>query len=257
MHTFSKSILTFVFVLLASAALLAQDAPAPKSQMVYIHEDPVYPGKVADYEKVSKTFLDNAKKYKLEDSFAVFQGSDGTFSNCVLIENMAELDKNPMAAMAEGMGKDAFRAMFTDFDKCYASHRDYMLVRAAGLSYMPEGEVFFGADKPFRKYLTFCYTPENQKALGELLGKIQKLSRDKKPEMHYNIYISRFGTADNYFMVEEAAKDAVEFETISAADEKALKGVGDELMGELMKLVLRRETKTARMRADFSYTAAK
>ena len=257
MKMLKNALLGLSFAALVAPALLAQDAPAPKSQLVMIHEDPVYPGKVADYVKASKTFLENAKKYKLEDSFAVFQASDGTFSNCVLIENMAELDTNPMAAMAEGMGKDAFRAMFTDFDKCYASHRDYMLLRSACLSYMPEGEVFFGEDKPFRKYQTFYYTPENQEALGELLEKIQKLSMEKKPKMHYNIYISRFGTAENYFMVEFAAKDALEFETIDAADEKALKGVGDELIGELMKLVLRRETKTAKMRADLSYTAAK
>ncbi len=256
MKKFKSTLLTLVLAALAAPVLLAQD-DAPKSQMIYIHEDPVYPAKVAEYEKVSKTFLDNAKKYKLEDNFTVFQVSDGTFVSGVLIENMAALDEDPMAAMSEGMGKDAFRTMFTDFDKCYASHRDYMLLRSARLSYMPEGEEFFGEDKPYRRYLTFYYAPENQKAIGELLEKIHKMSLEKKPKMHYNIYISRFGTAENYFMVEEAAKDALEFETISAADEKALAGVGNELMGELMKLVLRRETKTAKMRADLSYTAAK
>ena len=254
MKTLKNALLGLALAATAAPALLAQDG-APKSQMIYIHEDPVYPGKVADYEKASKTFLENAKKYKMDDSFAVFQGSDDTFSNCVLVENMAALDEDPMAAMAEGMGKEAFRAMFTDFDKCYASHRDYMLLRSARLSYMPEGEAFFGEDKPFRKYLTFYYTPENQEAIGKILEKVQKLYVEKKPKMHYNIYISRFGTAENYFMVEEAAEDAIEFETISATDEKALAGVGDELMGELMKLVLRREVKTAKIRPDLSYTS--
>lgn len=256
MQIFKNALLGLSIAALAAPTLLAQDT-APKSQLLLVHEDPVHPAKVADYEKASKMFLDNAKKYKLEDSFSVIQANDGTFSSVSLIENMAMLDKDPMAAMSEGMGKDAFRAMFADFDKCYASHRDYMLMRSAKLSYMPEGETFFGADKPFRKYLTFYYTPENQEALGQLLGKIQKLSMEKKPKMHYNIYISRMGTADNYFMVEEAAKDPIEFETISAADEKAMAGAGDELMGELMKLILRREVKTAKIRADLSYTATK
>ncbi|WP_373515663.1 hypothetical protein [Persicitalea sp.] len=256
MKTLKNALLGLSIAVLATSALLAQDA-APKSQLLYLHEDPVYPSKVAEYEKASKVFLDNAKKYKLEDSFSVIQGSDGSFTSVTAIENLAALDKDPMAAMSEGMGKDAFRAMFKDFDKCYASHRDYMLLRSVSLSYMPEGETFFPMEKPFRKYLYFYYTPENQTALGELLGKIKKLSVEKKPKMHYNIYISRLGTAENYFVVEEAAKDALEFETVSAADEKALAGVGDELMGELMKLVLRRETKTGRMRPDLSYSYTK
>jgi len=255
-QNFSKSLLTFVFALLATTALLAQDA-APKSQLLYVHEDPVYPGMMAEYEKTSKVFAENAKKYKLEDSFSVIQGSDGSFYSVTPIENMAALDKDPMAAMSEGMGKEAFQALFADFNKCYASHRDYLLLRSARLSYMPEGEAAFQMDKPFRKYLYFYYTPENQAALGKLLEKIKDLSVEKKPKMHYNIYISRFGTTDNFFIVEEAAKDPLEFETVSAADEKALKGAGDSLMGELMKLVLRKEIKTAQMRPDLSYVYTK
>ncbi|GAB2792697.1 hypothetical protein GCM10027275_42030 [Rhabdobacter roseus] len=243
-----------LWMTLCSFGSLVYGQAAPTSQLLYIHEDPVYPGMVDAYENVSKELLTQLKKHKIEDNYTVIQSEDFKYFTIVPIENMASLDRDPLEPLVEKMGKEAFQELFTAFNKCYPSHRDYLLVRSQSLSYMPEGVAFMPQEKPYRKYSYFYYAPHEQDAVRAVVEKIKKLYVEKSSKLYYNIYISRFGAGENYFLVEEAAKDAQEFVQLQSQNNTLLAAQWPALWAELTKKIIRVEEKTAHLRSDLSYT---
>jgi hypothetical protein len=250
------TLLTALLLISCTPFLKAQDAAA-KPQLLYIHEDPVYPDKVGEYEKVSKDLIDQYKKYNIVDNWLTIQGEDHKYYTVVPIENMASLDHDPMAPLQEKMGKEAFAAIFTAFDKCYPSHRDYLVMRLTKESYMPNGEALFSMEKPYRKYHYFYYTPQNRTAVSAFIKKAREYYVSKGATFHYNIYVSRFGNNESYFMVEEAAKDAKDFKQLSDANDKLLGEEWKAKMEELKKITVRNEQKAAFVRPELSYSVLK
>ncbi|HCO84652.1 MAG TPA: hypothetical protein DIT95_14115, partial [Arenibacter sp.] len=103
-------------------------AQGEKNQAYYVHEDQVKPSKIHDYDMVSKDFMEACKKHNLQEmSWQVASTDTGRYFNISPIENMAELDKNVMAPLAEKMGEDAFRNLFKRYNECYDKHGDYII----------------------------------------------------------------------------------------------------------------------------------
>lgn len=247
---------TFVLLTLPST-LQAQTAPA-KPQLFYVHEDPVIATKVLEYEKLSKDLVDQCQKYSIPDSWVTIQDDDHKYYTVSPIENMADLDKDSMEPLKEKVGKEAFAAMFAAFDKCYPSHRDYLISRMnETYSYMPDGENDRLADYPYRKYHYVYYEPQHRAQLTELAKKMRDLNASKQSRLHYNFYVSRFGSGENFIMAEEVAKDEADYKERLDYDNKLMGAEVGKIMEEIKKLSRRMETKTAHIRTDLSYFATK
>ena len=252
--------ITFLKALVLAACpmmLVAQSTPS-KPQLFYVHEDPVTEMKVAEYEKLSKDLVGQCQKFGISDSWATIQDDDHKYYTVTPITNMADLDKDSMLPLKEKLGKEAYEAMFAAFDKCYPSHRDYLITRMNdSYSYMPDGENEKMAEFPYRKYHYVYYEPQYRSQLSDLAKKLRDLNASKGARLHYNVYVSRFGNGENFIMAEEVAKDEADYKERLAYDNKLMGAEIDKIMADIKKLSRRMETKTGHVRTDLSYFATK
>jgi len=245
------------FHVFCSAFLFSQTAPN-KPVLFYVHEDPVVPEMVAEYEKISKELVDNCKKYAIQDNWLTIKDDNNKYYTVAHIDSMADLDKHPMNALSDKIGKEAYGNMFKAFDKCYASHRDYLIVRMTNsYSYMPDGENDKPAEYPYRVYHYVYYEPKNQTELGGVVKKIKELNEGKKAHLHYNVYASRFGNNENFIMVEEVAKDQADYNERYDYDKKLMGEELDKLLADVKKLSRKMEMVKGQVRPDLSYFAEK
>ena len=116
--------LLLAIVLLQTTNLFAQNV----NQAFWVHEDQVKPSMLKEYEAVTKDFIKGCEEHDLKDAdWATARIDGGTYLTIAPINSMADFDKNPMAPLAEKMGEENFRAIFNRFDKCYDTHRNYMV----------------------------------------------------------------------------------------------------------------------------------
>lgn len=237
-----------------SNQILAQAASA--NQAFWIHEDQVRPSMIKEYEAISKDFVEICKKYNLQNAnFSTAKLEDGTYLNISPVTKMADLDKNPLEALAEKMGEQDYRQIFTRFNECYDAHRNYIVHLIADMSYMPNGLSTTTPGQDFRKWHFLHVTPENAANLRSKIMEIKNLYEKKGSKEHFRVYRNGFGSTGDYYLVVISAKDAQAYETTSAENEKLLGAEGEKLFDEMMKFVLKYETKTGRMRPDLAYTA--
>lgn len=244
----------FLAIVLLPTVLLAQ-APNP-NQAFWVHEDQVKPSKVKDYEAVSKDFIEACKKHNIKDAdFTTARLDDGTYLSISPVNNMADLDKNPLAPLAEKMGDENFRDLFTRFNKCYDTHRDYMVHLISDMSYMPDGLSTTTPGQDYRKWHFMHVAPEHVDNLRNKMREIKKLYEEKGSEEHFRVYRNGFGNSGDFFLVVISAKDAKTYAETSENTEKLLGEEGEKLFNEMMQYVLKYESKTGRMRPDLAYTS--
>lgn len=220
-------------------------------QAYLIHQDNVKPSKAGEYEKVAKKFNEACLEHKPDATWIAAVRDDFTYFYISPIENMAELDKQPMAEMAKAMG-DKFGEMFNAFDKCYDSHGSYIMHSVDDLSYKaPEGTD--RSDMNYRVWYQLHYKPENGKKVKEGMKAIKAMFQEKGSKEYYNVYHSGMGSMDSYYLVSVAAKDEVDSATRSKANQDVLGPdryeTFDKLMAHLEKFVESR----GQMRPDLSY----
>lgn len=250
-----KFIALFVaIVLLNTNELLAQNGST--TQAFWVHEDQVKPSMTKEYEAVSKDFIEACKEHDLKDAnWTTARIDGGTYLTISPISSMADFDKNPFAPLAEKMGEEDFRSIFTRFDKCYDTHRDYMVHLIEDLSYMPNGLTTNTTGEDYRKWHLFHVTPENVASLRDKMKEIKSLYEKKGAKQHYRIYRNGFGNTGDYYLVVISAKDAQSYAKTSDEDEVLLGKEGEKLFDEMMQYVHKYEYKTGKMRPDLAYTA--
>ncbi len=229
-----------------------------QNQAYWIHADQVKPSKQAEYEKVTKDFIEACKKHDIKDADWVgAQVSDGTYLSITPIANMADLDKNPLAPLMEKMGEDNFRNLFKRFNECYDKHGDYIVTLNSDLSYMPDGLSLNTTGQDYRKWHFLYVTPSNSQALRDKIKEIKTLYEKKGSKEHYRIYHSGFGTMGEYYLAVISAKDEQAYAKTSDENDALLGDEGKKLFEEMMTLLDRYEVKTGVMRPDLGYTAKK
>lgn len=223
-------------------------------QAYWVHEDPVYPSMVPEYEKIAKELVENCKKYNIQDTrWITSMTEDFRYLYVTPINNMADLDKNGFAVLQEKMGKEAFNKLFESFNKYYDKHTDYILNLDKGLSYMPDGVSQTPEGQPYRRFIYYHVTPANYKNFIEKGKAVKALFAKKGSKVYYRIYLSGFGTTGNFVMVAIAAKSAEDFEKSILENQKLLGDEGKELFGGLFKLTSKYETVSGWIRPDLAY----
>lgn len=250
MKTLKK--ITFFLTML----LMTSHFASAQNQTFWIHADQVKPSKQAEYEQVSKDFVEACKKHDLKDSdWTTAHVDDGTYLSITPIANMADLDKNTLAPLREKMGEDNFRAIFKRFNECYDKHGDYVVTLNSELSYMPDGLTLNTPGQDYRKWHFLYVTPANSQALRAKIKEIQELFVKKGSKEHYRMYHSGFGTMGEYFLAVISAKDEQSYAKASEENDVLLGDEGKKLFAEMFALLDRYEVKTGNMRPDLGYTA--
>ncbi|MVM35881.1 hypothetical protein GO755_38060 [Spirosoma sp. HMF4905] len=240
--------------LVPTAVLQAQTTPA-KPQLFHIHEDPVMPTMVDEYERASKELVSQCRKYGIHVGWLTVQDNDHRYYIIEPIEHMADLDKDPLAPLQEKIGKEVFSTLLADFDKCYPSHRDYILI------YLPQYSYATDQNNPseyaYRGYDYFYYEPQHQRKIEDLFNRFKKLYTSKAGKIPYNVYMSRFGTTENFILVEDLATSQAEFKARNTANTEEFRVGFKNLFAEMKPFIRRIESRIGHFRPDLSYSATK
>jgi hypothetical protein len=244
--------LLFAVVVLQTNKLFSQN----ENQAFWVHEDQVKPSMLKEYEAVTKDFIAACKEHNLKDAdWSTASIDDGTYLSISPINNMADFDKNPLAPLSEKMGEENFRTIFSRFNECYDTHRDYVVHLIDDMSYMPNGITTNTVGEDYRKWHFFHVTPKNVASLRNKMMEIKSLYETKAAKQHFRIYRNGFGSQGDYYLVVISAKDAQSYAQISGETDKLLGEEGEKLFDELMQYVHKYESRTGRMRPDLAYTA--
>lgn len=249
-----QKLMAALFCLLMTAGIWAQEV---KNQAFWIHEDRVKPSMMAEYEKVSKDFVETCKKYALKDvEWATASMDDGTYLYISPIQSMADIEKNSFEPLKEAMGDEEFSKIFKDFDKCYDAHGDYVTVLDSELSYMPEGLVTDTPGKNYRVWHRLDVTPSNIQNIQGKMKELKSLFANKGSKMYYRIYRSGFGNVGNYYVAVISAKDAQDYDRMSEENDQLLGEEGQKLFQEMFNYVDKYSVKRGGMRQDLAYRGA-
>lgn len=243
-----------LFCLLMTAGIWAQET---KNQAFLIHEDRVKPSMMAEYEKVSKDFVEACKKHDLKDiQWSVAQMDDGTYMSITPIQELADIQNMNFDPLREKMGDEEFSKMFERFNKCYDQHGDYVAVLNSELSYMPDGLTAETPGKNYRVWHRLDVTPSNIQNLRAKMKEMKTLFANKGSKMHYRIYHSGFGNVGNYYVAVISAKDAQDYDMMSAENDKLIGEEGQKLFEEMFNYVDTYSVKRGGMRPELAYKGA-
>ena len=170
---------------------------------------------------------------------------------------MSDISYEGFASLQEAMGKEAFGKMFSDMDKCYTAHGDYIIHLNEELTYMPDGFTQTPEGQNYRRFYYLRTTPEHNAMLKEKMKAVKEFFAKKGSKMQYRVYQSGFGTMGNFYMVAVAAKDGISFETLGEENDAILGDERKEVFGSMMKYVTSTEEVTGMMRPDLAYSPEK
>ena len=252
MKTFKRGLQFLITLVFITNVAIAQEAPT----MFVVHTDNVNFDKLPQYEKSIKDLKENCSKHDLKDiDWTAISIEDGRYVYVSPITSMADLDKRPMAQLAEKMGKEAMEKLFDDMDQCYDSYSNAVVHHIPELSYMPEGFSLEG--KNHREYHFLYYPPKNAKAIKEAIGKVKELFESKGIKNGYNMYHSGFGSNGNYYMVSIAGKDDVDIATGGQENDKLFGEDKGDTFFNVIKLTTKYDQVEGTIRPDLSYYPTK
>ncbi len=255
MRTTIKTGIVMLIAFFSLSLIQAQDTS--KVQAYYIHEDPVNTSMVAPYEKLGTGLVAGCKKINLTDGWLTIQRDDYSYLYITPIKNMGDLDKNTFEPLQKSMGNEAYTKMFADFDKCYDSHRDYIVWLNKVVSYMPGGININPENTPYRHFTYYYITPQNLGKAREIAQAFHDLYVKKGSKLNYRVYRNGFGEKEDYFLVVVGAASAEEYEEMRSENTQLLGDEGKELYGKLLQVVSGIKQISGTARQDLSYTPGK
>jgi hypothetical protein len=245
-------------MLLAAIMLTAGLSSNAQNKMFAIHADYVKPSMEKEYVSASKAYAEECKKHNLQNAdWTMVRLDNGTYMTFETLANMAALDSDPHAPLAEKMGKENYQALMSRFNKCYDRHGSYVLTRIENLTYMPEGSDAAQEGNNYRKYHYLYVTPSTAGIVGGKIKAIKDLYAKKGSKEYFRVYHSGYGTLGEYFLVAISAKDEQSYAKQSDENEALLGDEGKKLLDDLFQNISRYDPITGYIRTDLSYNAKK
>ena len=246
--------LLFFFLFISSFGMAQEKA---KNQLFSVHEDVVKPSMVAEYEMLAKQLAAALKEHDIKGvEYLSAVTDDFRYLYVTPIENMAELDNNYFATLAEKMGGDNLGELFSKMDQCYEKHGNYMITMDTEMSHMPEGISQTQEGLPHRTFFEYHVTPANIRALSEVGMRIKEYHAAHESPLHYRVYRKGFGGLGDYFLIAVSSKDAAHFESIMNETMALLGEEYGALINEALSLTTRFDTYQGTIRPDLSYFPA-
>ena len=226
-----------------------------ESQAYWVHEDPVYPAKVAEYEAYCESLADNCAKYNIQKAnWFTVSTEDLRYFHLSPISNMADLDKSRFSVLENKMGAEEFDALFENFDSCYDTHSDYIIHLDPELSYMPNGMQVITKGQEFRELQFWYATAQNYSKLLDMARQFKALYEKKNSPEHYRVYRSGFGAPGQFIIVSISAKNAAEYAQVYEQNKILLGAERDEIYNKLLSSIIRVDKLNGYMRMDLSYS---
>jgi len=239
-------------ILLFSQSFFAQSDT--ESQAFWVHEDPVYPAKVSDYEAYCKALADSCTEYNITSAdWFTISTDDLRYFHLSPISNMSDLDKSRFSVLQDKMGDKEFNDLFDNFDNCYDTHNDYIIHLDPELSYMPDGIEIIPEGQEYRELQFWYATPQNYPKLLDMARAFKKLYAEKNSEEHYRVYRSGFGAPGQFIIVSISSKSAAEYERVYQENKALLGAERDAIYNELLSAIIKVEKLNGYMRSDLSY----
>ncbi len=251
MKTMNKLITAMLIVLISTAFLNAQN------QFYRIHVDHVYPSSSEAYEKVSERLATLAKENQEEEGWNVLWTNDNRVISISPVSGWEDLGKDFMPKTRAKIGDDKFAEIFSEFDKHYDHHNDYIITLNNNLSYMPDGMTTTPEGKNYRKNQLMYYKARDHEKVTEIAKKFKELYSKNGSNSHYRVYFSGFGNPESYVMVASAAESPLEYEKLAEANRKLLGEDAGKLWKELAQYITKTEVMEGNMRPDLSYNPSK
>ncbi len=249
---------TIHFTLVLAVLILAPTRSISQNQLVWIHDDHVKPSMTTEYTKVAKELADACAQYNVPNlNWLMIRTQNGSYRYISTIPNMAALDSNPFAPLAEKMGKEKLQALWERMDKCYDRHNTFLVRNIKDLTYMPNG---YSASTPgmnYRKYHAFYVTPATSDAVAGKIKTITDLYVKKGAKEHYRIYHSGLGCEEEYYCAVISAVDEADYKKTSDETEKLLGEEGKKAMDDLFSSAERYETFSGWVQPELSYIPKK
>ncbi len=253
MKTIKSTLLLAIMATLCFNTTIAQNND--KLQAYTVHEDWVKPAMVMQYEKAATALVEKMKEHNIKSTSWLTTSTDNfRYLYVTPIENMAELDQNVFAPLQKKMGQEAFGELMSGFNPCYDKHGDYIIYMDKELTYMPNGITQKPEGENYRKFIYIYFSPKNTSKMRTAMKAVKDLFASKKSTNYYRIYQSGFGNMDSYYMVAIAAKDPIEMEQKSAANDKLLGEDAGPVFGRVLGLSLKFEEYTGNMRPKLAYS---
>jgi len=248
------SFLYIFFALIFTSGLFAQNEMAKESLFI-IHEDIVKPAMVGEYESASKELAAKLKEHNIQElNYNAASRDDFHYIYVSKIENMAELDSNPWKTFEEKMGKDKVEALWNRFDKCYDSHKNFIVRRLDDLSHMPASITANISNLNFRHWDFYYIQPEKREEARKIAKEWKTLYESKNiQDDGYRLSFGDLGTDMPVYVTVQFAKDAADFNAKNMKTDQALGEEGKALMQRTMALTRKFESVDGWARPDLSY----
>lgn len=247
MKTMNKLFTAMLIILISTAFLNAQN------QFYRIHVDHVYPSSSEAYEKISKRLADLARENQEEEGWNVLWTYDNKVISISPVSGWEDLGKEFMPKTRAKIGDDKFAEIFSEFDKHYDTHNDYIITLIGNLSYMPDGMTTTPEGQNYRKNMVLYHKARDRQKVAEIAAKFKELYAKKESKSHYRVYFSGFGTGEDYILVSSAAASPLEYAKRSEENRKLLGEDSQKLWDELVQYVTKIEYTEGNMMSDLSY----
>lgn len=222
------------------------------TQLLWIHEDRVLVDKTSDYIQVGEDLVQLMADNNFTGlSFTAFRLEDNTFMFVSWLENMAQLDNNPWAALAQKAGEDKVQAVMSGFGGKYNSHIDYTAVFHPELSY--KAEQLQEEGNYYREWDFFYYNEIHQEEMMSIAKEWKKLYEDNNIEAGYTIYSNGLGHEGPVIVIHRWAKNRVEMAQNAQKTNQTMGEAAQKLWERTEVLGYRMETKRGWLMPNLSY----
>ncbi len=254
-----KLFLSFLFLFLLSFTQLPAQDELPDREMFMVHEDVVFPYMQDKYEKAAKDFVDMFKEANVEGSSRAFQTEYFTYSTLFPVKDFEGLAKymEMRGGLVDKIGEEKMNNVMSQFDGCYASHRNYLITLRNDLSYKPLYGLSADEGLDFRHFDYINVIPGKEDEMNEILKDYKALYEAKNIEEGYRVYFGGIGTDMPYIIFVQPAKGRVDWATLSDRQDEQLGDEGGKLLKRMMAITQKFEHKDGMMRPDFYYTQKK
>lgn len=251
MKTTIKFLKTLLILIISTTFLTAQN------QFYRIHVDHVYPSSSDAYEKISKKLADYVKENQEEEGWNVLWTNDNRVISISPVSGWEDLGKEFMPKTRAKLGDDKFAEIFSEFDKHYDHHNDYIITLSNDLSYMPDGMTTTPEGQNYRKNTVMYHKARDRQKVAEIAGKFKELYAKKGSKSHYRVYFSGFGNDESYILVSSAAASPLEYEKRADENRKLLGDDSEKLWKELSQYLTKIEYTEGHIQPELSYNPKK
>jgi len=251
-----KLLLLFIFFFLVSFTWIPAQEKLPDQEMYMVHEDVIFPYMQDKYEKASKDFIDMLKESNVDGSSRSIQVEYFTYQAIIPVKDYDGLSKY-MGMRREMMGKigdEKMKKVMSQFDGCYASHKNFLITLRNDLSYKPKYGLNPDEGLNFRHIDYINIIPGKEDEMNQILKDYKSLYESKNIDEGYRIYFGSMGTDMPLIMIVQPAKGRADWATLSDRQDEQLGEEGNKFLKRMMAISQKFEHKNGMMRPDLYYS---